>query len=173
MGTRDAYLRVVIFILGLPLLIGVVLPIGLARFLEIQFRIGTTLTAVALQLLGMIAACVGMAMFISALAQIAARARTEAVWELPARLVIRGSYRWVRNPLVSGVLFLLGGEALVLQSWPHGAYALVFLVASVQYIALLEEPQLEARYGDEYRVYRQHVMRLMPRLRPWTPGKTA
>jgi protein-S-isoprenylcysteine O-methyltransferase Ste14 len=170
MADRYAYLRVALFTIGLPLLIGVILPIGLARYFEVAFRLGTTPIAVGMQILGVAAGCVGLALFVSALSQIATRARTEdAVWDLPPRLVIRGSYRWVRNPLVSGVLFLLAGEALILQSLPHAMFAVAFLALSVQYIALLEEPQLEARYGDEFRLYRKHVMRLLPRLRPWTP----
>ena len=38
------------------------------------------------------------------------------------------------------------------------------------YIPLLEEPDLEVRFGESYREYRRHVPRLLPRLRPWNPG---
>jgi protein-S-isoprenylcysteine O-methyltransferase Ste14 len=71
--------------------------------------------------------------------------------------------------MVSGVLFVLIGEALVLRSWAHAALSLAFLLVRIAYIALLDEPQLEARFGDEYRIYRRHVARLLPRLRPWSP----
>jgi protein-S-isoprenylcysteine O-methyltransferase Ste14 len=34
----------------------------------------------------------------------------------------------------------------------------------------VEEPQLERRFGASYAEYRQHVGRLLPRLRPWRPS---
>jgi protein-S-isoprenylcysteine O-methyltransferase Ste14 len=43
------------------------------------------------------------------------------------------------------------------------------LLLNLIYIPLLEEPQLEARFGNEYRRYVQNVPRFLPRLRPWNP----
>jgi protein-S-isoprenylcysteine O-methyltransferase Ste14 len=40
----------------------------------------------------------------------------------------------------------------------------------VVYIPLVEEPQLRGRFGVSYDEYCDHVPRLVPRLRPWTPG---
>ena len=71
--------------------------------------------------------------------------------------------------MISGVLFVLIGEALLLRSWAHGQWALLFLVINLVYIPLSEEPQLEARFGASYAEYRRHVRRLLPRLRPWDP----
>ena len=84
--------------------------------------------------------------------------------------MLRGPYRFVRNPMISGVIFVLFGEALVLRSPAHGAWALAFLAANLVYIPLVEEPQLEQRFGEAYREYRRHVRRFLPRLRPWRPG---
>jgi protein-S-isoprenylcysteine O-methyltransferase Ste14 len=64
---------------------------------------------------------------------------------------------------------VLIGEVLLLRSLPHAVLVLVFLLLAVAYIRLLDEPQIEARFGDEYRRYRQHVSRLLPRARPWNP----
>lgn len=38
---------------------------------------------------------------------------------------------------------------------------------SLIFIPLLEEPQLEERFGDSYRRYCRHVPRFVPRLPPW------
>ena len=96
---------------------------------------------------------------------------TLAPWDPPRRLVVRGPYRFVRNPMISGVIFLLFGEALVLASWPHAAWALAFLALNAVYIPLVEEPQLERRFGDAYREYRANVRRFLPRLRAWEPPR--
>jgi protein-S-isoprenylcysteine O-methyltransferase Ste14 len=69
--------------------------------------------------------------------------------------------------MISGVLFVLFAESLLLLSMPHLQWALVFLVLNFVYIPLLEEPQLRARFGSDYVEYCRHVPRLVPRLRPW------
>jgi protein-S-isoprenylcysteine O-methyltransferase Ste14 len=43
---------------------------------------------------------------------------TLAPWDPPRRLVVRGPYRHVRNPMISGVLSILLGEAILLGSVP-------------------------------------------------------
>jgi protein-S-isoprenylcysteine O-methyltransferase Ste14 len=95
---------------------------------------------------------------------------TLAPWDPPRRLVVRGPYRYVRNPMISGVVFVLFGESAVLMSLTHAEWALVFLAANAIYIPLLEEPMLEARFGEPYAEYRRHVPRFLPRLRPWSPA---
>lgn len=41
---------------------------------------------------------------------------TAAPWDPPQNLVVRGPYRHVRNPMISGVLFLLIAESLLFES---------------------------------------------------------
>ena len=94
---------------------------------------------------------------------------TPAPWEPTARLVVRGPYRHVRNPMISGVLLVQLAEALVLQSWPLAAWMAFFFAANAVYIPLSEEKGLEKRFGEDYRVYKANVPRLIPRLRAW-PG---
>jgi protein-S-isoprenylcysteine O-methyltransferase Ste14 len=69
--------------------------------------------------------------------------------------------------MIAGVTFFVFGEALVLRSWPHATWALAFLAVNLCWIPLWEEPQLERRFGIEYRAYRRHVPRFVPRLTPW------
>jgi protein-S-isoprenylcysteine O-methyltransferase Ste14 len=83
--------------------------------------------------------------------------------------VVRGPYQFVRNPMISGVILFLFGEALALRSPPHAIWAVCFVILNLIYIPLIEEPQLERRFGDSYREYRRHVRRFVPRLRPWRP----
>ncbi|MGH9929841.1 MAG: methyltransferase family protein [Pyrinomonadaceae bacterium] len=92
---------------------------------------------------------------------------TLAPWAPPERLVVRGIYRHVRNPMLSGVLFVLCGEALLIRSIPLLEWFGLFLLINLIYIPLLEEPVLDKRFGQPYRLYRQNVPRWIPRLKPW------
>jgi protein-S-isoprenylcysteine O-methyltransferase Ste14 len=94
---------------------------------------------------------------------------TLAPWNPPQHLVVVGPYRYVRNPMISGVLFILLAEAVFFGSLPLlGMFAVAFIVNAI-YIPLVEERGLERRFGEEYRRYKQHVPRWIPRLTPYSP----
>lgn len=94
---------------------------------------------------------------------------TLAPWSPTRRLVVEGVYGHVRNPMISGVVANLFGEALLFGAWPIAGWGALFLAVNAVYIPLSEEPGLAARFGAEYRRYRAHVPRWIPRLRPWRP----
>ena len=97
---------------------------------------------------------------------------TLAPWDPPRRLVVRGIYRHVRNPMISGVILILIGEAIALRSRAVLAWAAAFVVINATYIPLLEEEMLIQRFGDDYRAYRRNVPRWVPRMTPWEPSRT-
>ena len=94
---------------------------------------------------------------------------TLAPWDATQRLVVLGPYRHVRNPMISGVLAVLLGEAALLGSPAVFVWAVAFFALNQVYIPRFEEPGLEERFGEDYRRYRQHVPRWLPRLRGWVP----
>lgn len=117
---------------------------------------------------GVLSGILGLLLFAASLRRFAVEGRgTLAPWDPPRRLVVRGPYRYVRNPMISGVLFMLAGIALVVRSWPHAAWAAIFAGLNLVFIVLIEEPMLEVRFGEEYRAYARAVPRLVPSLRPW------
>ena len=71
--------------------------------------------------------------------------------------------------MISGVVLVLMGEAMLLRSRAHAVWAFAFLAINLVYIPLLEEPSLRRRFGEAYRVYCMHVPRMFPRLSPWGP----
>jgi protein-S-isoprenylcysteine O-methyltransferase Ste14 len=73
--------------------------------------------------------------------------------------------------MISGVIFVLIGEACLLRSMPLAQWAGLFTLINVIYIPVLEEPMLLARFGETYRTYTRSVPRFLPRLRPWTPPR--
>ncbi len=92
---------------------------------------------------------------------------TPAPWDPPQKLVIKGPYRHVRNPMITSVFLMLAGEAIFFHSWPLACWLLIFLVANLLYLPLSEEPRLAKRFGEPYRLYRANVPRWLPRIRPW------
>ena len=83
----------------------------------------------------------------------------------PKHLVIRGLYRYVRNPMYVAVVSILLGEAIFFMSWPVLIEAGVFFVLATLFVALYEEPTLRRKFGDSYERYTQTVGRWIPRYR--------
>jgi protein-S-isoprenylcysteine O-methyltransferase Ste14 len=80
-----------------------------------------------------------------------------------AFFVNHGPYRWVRNPMYTGVLLLGITLGLALATWllPFAA-SLTFALLALR--TRREEQYLIERFGDQYRNYMQHVGRFFPKL---------
>jgi protein-S-isoprenylcysteine O-methyltransferase Ste14 len=79
-----------------------------------------------------------------------------------AYFIDHGPYRYVRNPMYSGILLLGASLGLALGTW------LVPLAATAMFVMLarrtrIEEAFLIARFGDQYRRYMTQVGRFFPR----------
>ena len=117
---------------------------------------------------GAILLLAGLFLFVSTIKLFATVGKgTLAPWAPPTRLVVSGPYRHVRNPMISGAILMFGGEALVLNSWPLAAMLLFFFLVTSTLFIRFEEPELEQRFGEDYRRYKAHVPRWIPRIKPW------
>ena len=80
---------------------------------------------------------------------------TLAPWS-PARKLITGSlYEHMRNPMISGVLLVLVGEAILFKSTAILIWFLGFFIGNNLYFTLAEEPGLVKRFGAEYLEYKK------------------
>lgn len=93
---------------------------------------------------------------------------TLAPWDPTPRLVVAGPYCYVRNPMITAVVAVLLGEAILFGSALILAWAGLFLALNLVYFPLAEEPGLERRFGEEYRAYKRNVPRWLPRRTPWS-----
>jgi protein-S-isoprenylcysteine O-methyltransferase Ste14 len=167
---RAALARHLLAIAVLPFTMAIVIPAWLARDGRATLRLGAIPAELAAQVGGILLLMVGLTLFVASLRKFATEGEgTLAPWDPPRKLVVRGPYRYVRNPMISGVILVLLGEGLVLLSRVHVLWGLTFLGINAVYIPLFEEPQLASRFGDSYRDYCRHVPRLVPRLKPWRP----
>jgi protein-S-isoprenylcysteine O-methyltransferase Ste14 len=82
-------------------------------------------------------------------------------------LVVRGWYRFVRNPMYVAVLAVILGQALLfLDSWLV-LYGFGCWLVTHCFVIGYEEPTLLRSFPEEYKRYREHVPRWIPRLTPW------
>jgi protein-S-isoprenylcysteine O-methyltransferase Ste14 len=162
-------LRHALAIVLLPFTVTVLIPIWIAQRNGVAVTIGSSIAQVLIQLVGVTLLAMGLVLFVASLWRVTTEGKgTLAPWDPPREFVVNGPYRFVRNPMISGVILLLFGEALALRSFPHAIWAVCFLAVNFIYIPLVEEPQLERRFGESYREYCRHVRRFIPRLRPWS-----
>jgi protein-S-isoprenylcysteine O-methyltransferase Ste14 len=70
--------------------------------------------------------------------------------------VIKGLYRYSRNPMYVGVMLILIGESVFFNSPSLWAYSLVIFIL---FILLVEEPRLRKDFSTAYREYCKQVRR--------------
>lgn len=151
----------------LPITVLIIVPL----WIESDWRIHTGATLI----FGVVLIAVGLMVIISTITSFIRIGKgTLAPWSPTRKMVIAGLYCYVRNPMILGVLTVLLGEALSLRSRNILIWAGAFFVINTIYFIVYEEPNLEQRFGDEYREYKKHVSRWWPRHTPYqqTQNKT-
>jgi protein-S-isoprenylcysteine O-methyltransferase Ste14 len=129
----------------------------------------TDLAPWPLAALGVALLAIGLGLFVWTVALFAGFGRgTLAPWDPPTKLVVRGPYRLVRNPMISAVLFVLLGEAALFGSPALLGWAGVVFAINATYFPLVEEPMLRDRFGADYDAYAARTPRWLPR--PWRPA---
>jgi protein-S-isoprenylcysteine O-methyltransferase Ste14 len=83
----------------------------------------------------------------------------------PKHLVVRGLYRYVRNPMYVAVATILSGEAMLFGSVPVLIEAGVFIILANLFVMGYEEPALRRQFGESYERYTQTVGRWIPQYR--------
>lgn len=90
--------------------------------------------------------------------------KQEVPFDEPNRLVVKGIYRYSRNPMMVGLYLMLFSEALFFKSWALFYFLIFVVMGSVAVIMFVEEPRLEKKFGDAYRKYKKDVYRFIPKL---------
>ncbi|HEX9710459.1 MAG TPA: isoprenylcysteine carboxylmethyltransferase family protein [Candidatus Thermoplasmatota archaeon] len=115
------------------------------------------------QVAGAVVAAVGAGIALSCILTFAFVGKgTPAPFDPPRRLVVRGPYRLVRNPMYLGAGTALGGAALYYGSPALLAYAGLFLLVTHSFVVWYEEPTLRETFGGDYEAYCRRVGRWWP-----------
>ena len=118
----------------------------------------------ATRLLGTGVAIAGLGLALWCVATFALVGRgTPAPFDPPRQLVVRGPYRFVRNPMYIGAILALAGAATAYRSATLLAYAAAFAVVTHLFVVGYEEPTLRRTFGEDYDRYCRDVRRWWPR----------
>jgi len=166
-------LRHLLSILLLPFVVVVIVPRWLLRAWSASDTrwVDGTVAAAFGHIAGVVLFLCGFALFawcVSLFARVGEG--TLAPWDPTRRLVAVGPYRYLRNPMITGVVTMLLGETLFLGSRVIGIWAATFIAVNQIYFVISEEPGLERRFGAAYIEYKSAVPRWIPRARPWKSG---
>jgi protein-S-isoprenylcysteine O-methyltransferase Ste14 len=83
----------------------------------------------------------------------------------PPGFVTDGLYRIVRNPMHLGWALIMTGLAVLLQSFSLLVIGVpFFIVAHIIYYKLVEEKELERKFGQSYLDYKNRVGMFIPKL---------
>ncbi len=151
----------ILFVIFVPGTVAVLIPYWIVtrNFAAISFEWGMP------QYLALLPALLGVSIYFRCVWDFASFGRgTPAPIDPPKVLVIRGLYRYVRNPMYVGILLLLAGEAIFFASWALVRYAVLFFIADHLFVVFYEERSLRRKFGASYERYCQSVRR-------WLPGK--
>src|SRR5438128_2901251 len=106
------------------------------------------------QLLGLVCIGMGVALLAACIFEFARSGRgTLSPVDPPRRLVVRGLYRYVRNPMYLSVTMILLGQALLMRSAALAEYWLAFFILANLFVIGYEEPYLRGRFGATYDEY--------------------
>ena len=89
---------------------------------------------------------------------------TPAPIDAPRVLIIKGLYRYVRNPMYVGVLCLIASRALFWHSHAVLVYMISIAACFHLFVMAYEEPHLKRVFGEQYEDYCRRVPRWLPRL---------
>ena len=104
-----------------------------------------------LRVLGGVVVAAGLAVLLEAFARFVIEGvGTPAPVAPTQRLVVGGTYRYVRNPMYLAVTALIVGQGLLLGRPVLFAYAAAFWAVVAAFVHGYEEPTLARRFGAEY-----------------------
>jgi len=125
-------------------------------------------SSLALEASGAVLVVAGSAVLVHAFFEFAWHGRGTPAPPAPTdRLVVRGAYRFVRNPMYVAVVTVVLGQVLLFTSWSLVAYLTVISLVMDAFVRTYEEPTLRETYGPAYDEFREAVPRWLPRLTPW------
>lgn len=158
----------VIFSLILPILTIIIIPFIILIKIDVK-TIGTLFNSnLILYFIGIIIFILGLILFLDCIV-IFYKIGNGTLMPLPSietkSLIIAGSYKYMRNPMITGVLLIIISEAFLFGSLSILSYAGIFLIINMIYMPLSEEKGLIKRFGEEYLEYKQNVRAWIPKLK--------
>ena len=80
------------------------------------------------------------------------------------KLIVRGPFAYCRNPMTLGTILAYTGICVWVGSLSALAMILILALLLLSYLKLIEEKELEARFGPDYVEYKRTTPFILPRL---------
>ncbi len=126
--------------------------------------------------LGVLLIVLGIPVLLESFARFALQGVGTPAPVFPTRhLVVKGFYRYVRNPMYLAVVSVILGQGVILGNVSLLVYGALVWLGFHLFVLAYEEPTLQKTFGAEYDAFCANVPRWVPRLSPWSEstGRTA
>lgn len=122
----------------------------------------------AIPILGAILIALGIPVLLDSFARFALQGLGTPAPVFPTRhLVVKGFYRFLRNPIYVAGVWVILGQGMLFGHLGLVGYGAVAWLASHLFVVIYEEPTLRKQFGAQYETYCANVHRWRPRIRPW------
>lgn len=163
LGTAFVLFKLVIFTVCVPGTVTVWAPLYWI-FPDLRHQASTDVRMIAL---GTALLLVGIAGYLWCALDFAFRGRgTPFPGDPPKVLVVKGLYKYVRNPMYISVLAVLLGESALFDSRRLLEYSAAIALMFHLFVMIYEEPALRRQMGPAYDDYCREVRRWIPRFLP-------
>ena len=112
--------------------------------------------------IGLVSIALGAGLLGACIWEFARSGGTLAPVDPPRELVVRGLYRYVRNPMYLSVTTIVFGELLLTKSVDLLTYWIVWFAAVNLFVIGYEEPTLRRSFGESFDDYARRVGRWIP-----------
>ncbi|MFX1274042.1 MAG: methyltransferase [Promethearchaeota archaeon] len=163
----------VLFSFLLPIILGFIVPFLLVWLIERRSFLILWNQNLFFLIFGFVILGFGLALFIECnwLFYSIGRGTLVPITKIETRsMVIKGPYRYVRNPMIISVMIMLLAESLLFNSISILIYTGIFFIVNVIYMPLSEEKGLIVRFGDEFLHYKKNVRAWIPKLHSYSPS---
>lgn len=148
----------VLFALNNIVILGIVLPF-LVVFINQYFHL-PVYQSFSIKLIGILFILFGVSIFFYCARLFKSVGKgTPVPVEPPKKMVVKGIYKHIRNPIYIGYILIFFGYFFLFGHFLLFAYSLVVVIGLHFYVLLVEEPELKKRFGKTYLDYVKQVPR--------------
>ena len=147
-----------IFPITIPVFLIVVLP-----HVDNYFGIGSFFYGLANIIIGVMAIIIGGVVAIwTIVIQITLASGTPFPMLPTKKLLIVGPFKYCRNPMTLGTIIAYAGIAILIGSFTALLVVAIFAAILIGYLKIIEEKELQMRFGNEYIEYKKKTPFILP-----------
>ncbi len=161
-SNKNQILALLIGALIFPITIPVVLVVVLPR-VDNTFGIGSFFYGAGNIIIGVLAILIGGIIAIwTIVIQITLASGTPFPMLPTKKLLVVGPFKYCRNPMTLGTILAYGGIAILVGSFTALLAVGIFAALLIGYLKIIEEKELQIRFGSEYIEYKEKTPFIIP-----------